>query len=197
LNQPWFSKHPTNSLAFKSRLCNSLKGRNKDALRTQSPKLWSLAPPRESWITRLVVLSHSIPSHPQQSAISSWLTIQSLNCHWTLFGSIKALISKRPILSSSRHPWQWPYHWPTEVNNVSNIQAHIFFIIVLDNSTKHYDRILLIVMCIGATKEVLLILHFGTYSSCIQLNFLCWAVNDGCIVGETLKSHNLAAFKNI
>ena len=31
MNQPWFSRHPTNSLAFKSRLCNSLKGRNKDA----------------------------------------------------------------------------------------------------------------------------------------------------------------------
>jgi len=53
LNRPSFSEQPNNPLELKSRLCNSLKGRNKDALRTQSPKLWSLASQRERWITVL------------------------------------------------------------------------------------------------------------------------------------------------
>lgn len=60
LNQPWFSKQPTNVLKPKSRLCNSLKGRIKNALRTQSTKRKSQAPLRESRIPRLLVLSHSI-----------------------------------------------------------------------------------------------------------------------------------------
>jgi hypothetical protein len=71
LYRPSFSEQPTNPLALKSRLCNSLKGRNKDALRTQSPKRQSLAAQRESRITRLVVLSHSILDHSQQLLLST------------------------------------------------------------------------------------------------------------------------------